>query len=339
VEALEVALPAWPGIRELPAKMALVVDGGGRAHVADSDGDIRFDAVCVGGAMQFRVALAGTRASATPLGYCRAAMLPTIAQGLLAAFDAVRRGREDEIWRMRHALAATGAARFEAAVSEALDADGPYELPAPPMTGVLGAVDGWYGAAFAFGRLDAAALERLAEGAQTQGRGGIRLLPTRRVLVGGAGPEAAAMLHEAGAIERSDDPRLRLEACSGLGGCARATTAMRDDALALAAQVPDLLRGEGRCALHVSGCAKSCAYSGAAPVTLTGREGRYDLALNAAPDDEPTWRGLDVAQAGAYLKALERVLAREGDETVAALLARLDRDQLRQQVERELKSG
>ncbi|MEX1082010.1 MAG: precorrin-3B synthase [Halofilum sp. (in: g-proteobacteria)] len=339
VEALETALPAWPGVRELPAKMALVVDGGGRAHVADSDGDIRFDAVRVGGSIRFRVALAGTRASATPLGYCRAAMLPTVAEGLLATFDVVRRDREDEIWRMRHALAAAGAERFEAAVGDALDADGSEELPAPAMTDGLGAVDGWYGAAFAFGRLDAAALERLAEVAQTQGRGDIRLLPTRRVLVGGAGGQAAAMLREVGAIERADDPRLRLEACSGLGGCTRATTMTRDDALALAAQVPDLLRGEGRCALHVSGCAKSCAYSGAAPVILTGHEGRYDLALNAAPGDEPLWRGLDAAQAGAYVKALEGVLAREGDDTVAALLARLDRDQLRQQVERELTSG
>ncbi|WP_247879047.1 hypothetical protein [Azospirillum brasilense] len=41
--------------------------------------------------------------------------------------------------------------------------------------------------------------------------------------------------------------------------------------------------------VHVSGCAKGCAHPGAADVTLTARDGVYDVALNAAPGGTP-WR-------------------------------------------------
>lgn len=342
---LEAALSAWPGARELPAKLALAVDGGGRAHIAEVDGDLRFDAVRTGAGAMLRVALAGTRMSATPLGYCAPHAVPAAARAVLSAFGALRRGREDAIWRIRHALAVAGAAHFRTAlgdsVADTAEAGGGGTLPAPDTTGVLGPTGGWYGAAFAFGRLDGAVLRALADVAEGHGTGDVRVLPTRRVLVTGAGTEAVAALRGTGAIERPDDPCLGIEACSGLGGCARATTPTRADAQALAQRVPGLLAGEDHCVLHVSGCAKGCARSGAAPVTLTGREGRYDLGLAAAPGEAPLWTGLDMTQAGTYLAALERVLARAGEveETPAAKMAGLGPDRIREQVEQELAGG
>ncbi|WP_434624143.1 hypothetical protein [Azospirillum sp. B2RO_4] len=37
--------------------------------------------------------------------------------------------------------------------------------------------------------------------------------------------------------------------------------------------------------VHVSGCAKGCAHPAIADVTLTARDGVYDVALNAKPGD------------------------------------------------------
>lgn len=338
---LDSALACWPRSRDLPAKLAAVVDGGGRGHVAHIDGDLRFDAVRRDGAVRYRVALAGTRDSATPLGDCAAASVPAVARALLERFHELREGNEYRVWRMRHALAFFGAGELSAAVAGFFEPWTDDKPPVPIFGSALGEAGGWHGAAFPFGRLDQDTLEGLADLAERWGHGDVRVLPTRSVLIGGLDRQAAVALRDLGAIDRAGDPRLRIEACSGLGGCAHATTATRHDALKLSERVPGLLGGSGHCMLHVSGCAKGCAHSGAAPVTLTGREGRYDICLGSAPGTDPLWQGLDVDEAGQRLAALERVLVRLGrsGERPERALAELDRDRLREQVEQELGGG
>jgi precorrin-3B synthase len=60
--------------------------------------------------------------------------------------------------------------------------------------------------------------------------------------------------------------------------------------------------------LHVSGCAKSCASSAAASVTLVGRDGRFDLVRNGKAGDAPLLFGLSAAEAPA---AVQRIAAEE----------------------------
>ena len=90
-------------------------------------------------------------------------------------------------------------------------------------------------------------------------------------------------------------PILRADACVGAPACPQGTVETRALARRLAPHVT------GR--LHVSGCAKGCARAGPADVTLTGRDGRYDLAFDARAGAPPTRTQLDVAQILAHFGA------------------------------------
>lgn len=89
---------------------------------------------------------------------------------------------------------------------------------------------------------------------------------------------------------RSDpsDPLLRVDACSGAPFCPQASVATRPLARAIAPQLGG--------SLHVSGCAKGCARSKEADVTITGRDGRFDLAFDAVAGAPASSSGLDEAQ-------------------------------------------
>ncbi|WP_240611583.1 cobalamin biosynthesis protein CobG [Roseovarius nitratireducens] len=77
---------------------------------------------------------------------------------------------------------------------------------------------------------------------------------------------------------------LTAHACPGAPLCPQATVETRVLAKRLAERVDG--------SLHVSGCAKGCAQPRRADVTLTGRNGRYDLVRNGAPWEEPSAQGL-----------------------------------------------
>ncbi len=83
-----------------------------------------------------------------------------------------------------------------------------------------------------------------------------------------------------------------ITACPGAPSCCSGTTPARADAA--------LLRAAGFTHLHVSGCAKGCAYP-RATTTLTGRDGRYDLIRHGRAGDTPDLTGLTLAEAMAAL--------------------------------------
>jgi precorrin-3B synthase len=141
--------------------------------------------------------------------------------------------------------------------------------PGPSRLGALVAVE--------FGRIDAETLAALAA------LGPLRLTPWRMLLIEGA----AALPHLPGLILDADDPRLRLEACTGAPSCPQGLAATRPLARALAPLLPAETR------LHVSGCAKGCACSAAVDLTLvaTGPD-RFDLIRYGRPGDRPERRGL-----------------------------------------------
>ena len=151
----------------------------------------------------------------------------------------------------------------------------PAAEPAPrPRPGVLaqGAL-----VAVEFGRIDAETLAALAA------RGPLRLTPWRMLLIEGA----TALPDLPGLIREANDPRLRLEACTGAPSCPQGLAETRPLARALAPKIPEKTR------LHVSGCAKGCACSAAVDLTLvaTGPD-RFDLIRYGRPGDPPERRGL-----------------------------------------------
>ena len=70
-----------------------------------------------------------------------------------------------------------------------------------------------------------------------------------------------------GFVVDARDPRRRIVACAGAPACASGLIAARAIAAKLAEHLPPSRDG---IAVHVSGCAKGCAYPGPAPLTIVG---------------------------------------------------------------------
>ncbi|WP_324752539.1 precorrin-3B synthase [Roseovarius sp. Pro17] len=138
----------------------------------------------------------------------------------------------------------------------------------------------------AFGQIDAATLETVAN------IGALRVTPWRMLLIEGAGKLPA----HPSLITDPFDPLLRVVACVGAPGCARAFAATRPVARALAAYVPS---GQ---TLHISGCAKGCAMPRGASVTLTATPAGFDLIRNATADAAPEHTGLHANDLPNYLQ-------------------------------------
>jgi precorrin-3B synthase len=155
----------------------------------------------------------------------------------------------------------------------AVKVDGEWRGSAVPKPGRrhLGRLGRFTGLAAPFGRLEATQLQALVEVCRKAGGSEIRLSPWRAVYVDAA-------VDVPGFIVDEDDPLLRIEACPGAPACASATVDTRAEARRLAAMN---LAGT----IHVSGCAKGCARSTPADLTLVGREGQFGVVRNGTARD------------------------------------------------------
>lgn len=124
-----------------------------------------------------------------------------------------------------------------------------------------------------FGRIDADALSRLVDA----GARALRTTPWRMLVAEGVGSQAGWDI---------DPALLSVDACVGAPACPQSSVETRALALRLAPHVAGL---------HVSGCAKGCARARPAAVVLTGRDGRFDLALDACAGHRPQLAGLTPA--------------------------------------------
>jgi precorrin-3B synthase len=141
-----------------------------------------------------------------------------------------------------------------------------------------------------FGQITDTTLRRLAAHAAA-----LRMTPWRMMLAEGL----RAMPDFEGLITNADDPLLRVVACSGAPRCREAHADTRALATALAPHVPANAR------LHVSGCAKGCAQSAPASITLAATKQGFDLICDGSTRDTPRLRGLS----GAYLLSNPAVLS------------------------------
>lgn len=128
----------------------------------------------------------------------------------------------------------------------------------------------------AFGQMDAGAL---AQAVTASGARALRVTPWRLFLLEGA--DAVDMPHF---VCGADDPLLNADACPGAPFCSSASVDTRALARSLAPRVAG--------SLHVSGCAKGCARKHSADVTLTGRDGLFDLVRKGHAWDAPEKSGL-----------------------------------------------
>lgn len=251
---------------DLPGKSGFVIDAGPERMLSGEAGDFRIERSEDGGLI--------LRADGRPAGVGVA-----IGKEVDALIALAR-------WFVESGGAASGRlVRHEASLPRWAEG---AELPAPSARRIAPGTHG-LGLAYGlpFGQVEARDLAGLME---APGAEAVRITPWRILLVKGA----PAVPTEA-FLSDPADPLLRADACPGAPYCPQATVETRDIARRLAPHV------EGR--LHVSGCAKGCACTHAADVTLTGRDGLFDLGLNARAGSPPFRSALSPAEILAHFGA------------------------------------
>jgi len=304
-KALEDRLVGDPTLHRLPAKFGFAIDDGGRFGLRDVRADIRFEAVA---GPAFEIYLDGADA---PVGSCEPDGLVEQAAAIAGAF--LRYCPDNR--RMRDLVARAGVEAILDGILMRHSREGgnPFRATAradgwiPAFAGIkasgrAGSVV--LGVGLPFGRIAASQLTHLANSAAALGATELRLTAWRAILIPipseAAAQALAAELAEISLILDPGDPRPHVAACAGKPSCLHATTQVREDAAYLA----PFANNAAGIALHLSGCAKGCAYPRAAPVTLVGHDGKYDLIRDGAPSDSPLLRGLTLDEAALYLREM-----------------------------------
>jgi precorrin-3B synthase len=237
----------------------------------------------------------GEKGGGSRLEVCSSSALDAV-QRLTRAFLTLAPLQPTPPRRMKGLIQAIGPAAVlaEAGLTQA-------EAPsAPPAHTPVGPSHDGYGIGVVFGVLNPSGLRTVANLATQYGDGRVLAAPGRVIWLRGVSPSDHVLLSNkastAGFIVDPGDRRLRLDACVGRGGCARASEDVRAAALRLASAAPPT-------GLHVAGCEKGCAHPGAAGLTLVSRggAGRYDLILDGAPSAPATATDVSLDEIAEYL--------------------------------------
>ena len=260
---LEQALAA--GSLGLPAKFGFAADCGTERVLAQAPADIRIERGVEGRLI--------VRADGSERGrdVGRAEAVDTALS--LARWFVASGGAKNGQGRMAAHLA-NGARLPDALAGQAEPA--PAVSPPGPGPYTDGALVG-----LAFGQLQCATLKFLGGLAPA-----LRITPWRMIFV----EALSEMPRHDGLVTRADDPILRVVACTGAPACPQAHAETRNLAAALAPFITQDIR------LHVSGCAKGCAYRGASSITLVGTGEGFDLVRDGCTRDVPMVRGIDPAE-------------------------------------------
>jgi precorrin-3B synthase len=252
----------------LAPKVSVLIDGGGRLHLDALTADLRLQPIDTAQGPRLHVSLAGNAISATPLALIAPEEAVDVAIGILALIARVPTARAADLLR------SGGPEVFVEAVGNRMAKTVP--LPRRPRAEPIGLhrLSGGccaIGVALAFGQASANDMKALAGLALANGATWVRPAPGRVVLVGPideiTGFVLATAADDLGFVVDARDPRRRIVACPGAPGCASGLIAARVLAAELAEHLPSSRDGT---AVHVSGCAKGCAYAGPAPLTIVG---------------------------------------------------------------------
>jgi precorrin-3B synthase len=296
VRALRERLSRDAIVHELPQKFGYAIDDGGALSLANEKTDVGFLAQQTAGGTRFLICLAGQIA-----GECAIGELPDVGLRLVRAFLELR---DEPTERMAALVRRIGIEKIIASVGLTQTALTLAESRSHPIGAYRVGAHYVLGVGIPFGRLDTTLFEKLADVAE-ESCGELRLTPWRALLIVGAEQPDAVPLADAGLIFDEDDPLRFVAACPGAPGCASGSTATHADARRLAPLARQLhARGTS---LHVSGCAKGCAHPAAAPFTLVGRDGRYDLVVDGMAADKPIVTNIEEQQLDSVLQQFAKI--------------------------------
>lgn len=310
-DALETALARHSDLLALPAKFFILVDGGGSLPLDDLEPDIRLTP-CEEHEFHLAAHDLGLGAVGTPhavpavLALCRA-FLKLRLDGERRMRDVVRRVGGEGLWQALPSAFRQG--HVPPAMRGGREGN-PREDRAPSLARAgfspFSAANGAFAAAAPFGRLTADQLSGLASLAQTHGWQ-MRLSFQRAVLLAPVPAGDASMIACAvkglGLIADPHHPLLCVSACAGSPGCAAGEADVRRDAPLFAEALAPLLGENAH--LHVSGCAKGCAWPRPAAITLVAAQGRYALAFHADAGARRVTPPLSVTAMAEHLSALD----------------------------------
>jgi precorrin-3B synthase len=282
-ERLRSAIEALHPKPLLAAKLAIIIDGGGRLVLDELTADIRLKAThSDNGSQPWTLSIAGTAVTAIPLAslsdeQALAAVITLIKT--LAATGHRARGRDLDIAALR--------SQFPT----------PTDFPAREITssvppvGVIPLDDeqSALGLRPAFGQVHAQDLIRFLGLADTAGAAEIRTGPEHSLLVLGLPRDRVLAVQVAasdcGFQTRADHPANYAIPCSGAGACASAHYATKQAAAGLVEVGAELL--DGSLKVHLSGCAKGCAHPSPAMLTIVGAATGYAIVVNGSSSSEP----------------------------------------------------
>jgi precorrin-3B synthase len=285
-------LASDPVVRVLPPKFGFVIDGGGALGLADERADIRVTAIRGGAEPAMAIGI-DTTSGTDWLGSASVAAAADVAIETARAFVKVMPDGTPK--RMREVSDAHRASIRSIMIAK-LNPPKPASVGVPepaPRVGLLdfGSNRLALGLAAPFGRVEAAQLRNFAEAIAAFGVEEVRLSPWRILYVEAVNRSLGdAILNAArstGFIVDALDPLLRIEACPGAPACQSTELDTRSHARQLAGLLTQLDFGGN---VHVSGCAKGCARSEAADLTLVGAGGNYGIVHNGTARDRPVRR-------------------------------------------------
>jgi precorrin-3B synthase len=286
--ALRRALAKTPLPRHLAPKVSVIVDGGGAPSLGHLVADVRLRAGRSNDQVVFHLSVAGDQTNAMALG---SVVLDHAIEVPLHLLDVI--ARSGHAARARDVVAADAGDAFRAAIADFLMPNAPppsVQQPSEPI-GTYPLRDGTVacGLGLAFGHATAASLEELTRAAAAQGAAGLRTAPGRALLILGLARQAAASMAAAaerlGFVVHADDARRSVFACAGAPICSSAYIAAR----AMAPRVAEIAASRlgTDFDIHISGCAKGCAHSKQAALTIVGTANGCAMIAGGRPGGVP----------------------------------------------------
>ncbi|MEI9922189.1 MAG: precorrin-3B synthase [Bradyrhizobium sp.] len=269
----------------LPSKFGFIVDGGGALSLVDQRADVRL--VAMGALIAIGIE---TRDGTEWLGSTAPGAAAAAATEIGVLF--IKAASRDKRLRMRD-LSDEGIASIRATMRLRLDTLHEHPRMADVSSDRIGLIELGadrfvLGIAAPFGRVESDQLRKLTDVMASHGVEEIRISPWRAFYAGVSTRQSGQSILDAakreGLITDPHDPLLQIEACPGSPGCRSTVLDTRGDGRRLAALLP---RFGFAGTVHVSGCAKGCAKSGAADLVLVGSEGRYGIVRNGSAQDQP----------------------------------------------------
>lgn len=264
---LESALSGHEDLQHLPDKFSIVLDSGGALHDIASD-------------LRLTVSASRPEQAVLSLGDDACCYMGPTRDAARAVLDlALMLSRRAPGQRLRELMARESTFAFEHCLAGWERADASQERTAAPA---IGFQVGWLALGVPFGSAGTETWRLIAELAAARADA-MRITPWRSVVLPGVPePDRCALERErlrvAGLLTDPADPLLRAAACSGAPACRSALGETRTVARELARTV--LTRLGPRSRLHVSGCAKGCAFDGRSDITLVFDEEGCKLGLH-----------------------------------------------------------